>query len=94
MEAVGSDDARQEWNRVAPRTREEIVKLRRRKYARFNDQHFTEKLAAEEGLMMSRATVRRGLRAAGIGVTYTPAPSVVGSASSRCVEQQSPTATA
>lgn len=58
------------WNRVAQSKREEIVKLRRGKYAGFNDQHFTEKLAAE-GLVVSRATVRRVLREAGIGAART-----------------------
>src|SRR5262249_52476214 len=35
------------------------------KYAGFNDQHLTEKLAAEEQLVLGRETVRRILRAAG-----------------------------
>jgi hypothetical protein len=33
----------------------------------FNDQHFTEKLAEVEGLKLSRETVRRILRDAGLG---------------------------
>jgi transposase len=53
--------------RIAPRVRERIVELRRRKYDRFNDVHFTEKLAEVEGLSVSRVSVRRILRAAGIG---------------------------
>lgn len=44
-----------------------IVELWREKYAGFNDQHFTEKLAELEGLKLSRQTVRRLLRKAGIG---------------------------
>ncbi len=44
-----------------------VVELRREKYAGFNDQHFTEKLAEVEGLKLSRQTVRRLLRKAGIG---------------------------
>src|SRR5208282_3866402 len=44
-----------------------VVELRLDKYHGFNDQHFTEKLAAEEGMQLSRATVRRLLRAARIG---------------------------
>jgi hypothetical protein len=43
------------------------VRLRRKKYAGFNDQHFTEKLLEEEGVEISRASVQRLLRAAGIG---------------------------
>jgi hypothetical protein len=44
-----------------------IIELARVKYAGFNDQHFTEKLLANEGLSVSRQTVRRILRLAGIG---------------------------
>src|SRR5512138_1223578 len=47
--------------------RERIVELARGKYVGFNDQHFTEKLIADEGLPVSRQTVRRILRQAGIG---------------------------
>jgi transposase len=46
---------------------ERVVELWRGKYTGFNDQHFTEKLEAKEGLALSRSTVRRMLRAAGIG---------------------------
>lgn len=42
------------------------MELRRGKYAGFNDQHFTEKLVEVEGLELSRETVRRILREAGI----------------------------
>ena len=41
-----------------------ILTLARGKYAGFNDSHLTEKLCAEEGLALSRETVRRILRAA------------------------------
>jgi hypothetical protein len=44
-----------------------VVMLRRGKYDGFNDQHFTEKLAEVEGLVLSRETVRRILREAGLG---------------------------
>jgi transposase len=47
--------------------RERVVELWRERYAGFNDQHFTEKLAEVEGLKLSRQTVRRVLRKAGIG---------------------------
>jgi hypothetical protein len=36
--------------------REQVVMLRRGKYDGFNDQHFTEKLAELEGLVLSRET--------------------------------------
>ena len=41
-----------------------ILTLARDKYRGFNDSHLTEKLCAEEGLTVSRETVRRLLRAA------------------------------
>jgi hypothetical protein len=47
--------------------RERIVELARGKYEGFNDQHFTEKLRDDEGVQVSRQTVRRILRLAGIG---------------------------
>jgi transposase len=53
-------------NRVGEQVRARVVELRLDKYTGFNDQHFTEKLAEVEGLVLSRATVRRMLRAAGI----------------------------
>jgi hypothetical protein len=40
--------------------------LRRGKYDGFNDQHFTEKLVEVEGLGLTRETVRRILRGAGV----------------------------
>jgi transposase len=46
---------------------ERVIDLWREKYTGFNDQHFTEKLEHEEGLILSRSTVRRMLRGAGIG---------------------------
>lgn len=63
---IHGNRGRPPWNRIAQRIREQIVRLRRGKYAGFNDQHFEEKLAELEGLAVSRATVRRVLRAAGI----------------------------
>ena len=53
---------------LAPATRERIVALRRTTYRDFNDTHFTEKLALlVPPLGVSVRTVRRILRAAGIG---------------------------
>ena len=64
--AVHGNRGRAPSHRLAPAIRERIVELRRTRYAGFNDQHFTEKLAESEQIVMSRATVRRVLRAAGI----------------------------
>lgn len=54
-------------NRVSEELQGRIVAFRRKKYSGFNDQHFTEKLGAVEGVTISRASVQRLLRAAGIG---------------------------
>jgi transposase len=49
---------------VSPPQKQLILTLARGKYRGFNDSHLTEKLCAEEGLALSRETVRRILRAA------------------------------
>lgn len=64
---VHGNTGRASPQRIAQRVREQIVKLRRQKYDGFNDVHFTEKLAEVEGVKVSRVSVRRVLRAAGIG---------------------------
>ena len=46
--------------------RAQVVALARGRYAGLNDVHLTEKLTAIEGLVLSRATVQRWLRAAGL----------------------------
>jgi len=55
--------------RAAPpqRTRHRILTLARTRYAGFNDHHLQEKLVEHEGLSLSRETLRRILRAAGLG---------------------------
>ena len=47
--------------------RDRVIALARARYRGFNDHHFHEKLLEEEGLTLSRETVRRILRAAGHG---------------------------
>jgi Helix-turn-helix domain len=54
-------------NRLAAPLRAQVVALARGRYVGLNDVHLTEKLTAIEGLSVSRATVRRILRAAGVG---------------------------
>jgi transposase len=54
-------------HRTSQKVREQVLALRRGKYDGFNDQHFTEKLVEVEGLPLSRETVRRILRSAGVG---------------------------
>jgi len=46
---------------------ERIVQLARGTYAGFNDHHLCEKLVEREGFLLSRETLRRLLRQAGIG---------------------------
>jgi transposase len=46
--------------------RRRIVELSRKKYAEFNDSHFTEQLEQREGVKVSRETVRKIRRGAGI----------------------------
>jgi|SRR5579862_4846952 len=61
----GNVGQKRKWG-LKQSTRRKIVKLAETKYAGFNDTHFSEKLAEEEGVEVSRETVRRVLRAAGI----------------------------
>jgi hypothetical protein len=49
------------------RVRQAIVGLPRTTYAGFNDHHLCEKLCEVEGFSLSRETLRRLLRAAGLG---------------------------
>lgn len=53
-------------NAIAVSVRERVVELARGKYAGFNDSHLHEKLTGNEGLTISRASVQRILREAGI----------------------------
>jgi transposase len=47
--------------------RDRILRLARSTYAGFNDHHLCEKLTEQEGLSLSRETLRRLLRSAGLG---------------------------
>jgi hypothetical protein len=47
--------------------RDRILGLARTRYAGFNDHHLTEKLVEVEGFSLSRETLRRLLRSAGLG---------------------------
>lgn len=53
--------------RIPPEVVEIVLKLATGKYAGFNDVHLTEKLVEEEGLRISASSVRRILRAHGLG---------------------------
>ena len=53
-------------NAIEGGLRRQIVELASGKYYGFNQQHFTEKLADQEGIALSRSTVRRILLAQGM----------------------------
>ena len=55
------------WNKTGSQSIEKVIGLARGRYQGLNDTHFTEKLKDKEQLKLSRATVRRVLRTAGIG---------------------------
>ena len=54
-------------NKVSVEVAEMVVRLAREEYADYNDQHMTEELAEQHGLVLSSPTVRRLRRAAGLG---------------------------
>lgn len=62
-------------HRISDATRAQILALRRTTYRDFNDTHFAEKLAREDPpIAVSARTVRRVLRAAGIGSVWRRRP--------------------
>jgi len=54
-------------NRLSDQLKQEVLALSRQRYEGLNDVHFTEMLSEREGLEVSRETVRRWRREAGIG---------------------------
>ena len=54
------------FNRIDSSVREVVIDLATTKYRGFNQQHFSEKLNEEEGISLSRSTVRRILLRQGI----------------------------
>lgn len=54
------------YNRIDLVIREAVIELAKGKYRGFNQQHFSEKLSEEEGIVLSRSTVRRVLLEQGI----------------------------
>jgi hypothetical protein len=63
---VHGNRGRESARRLPDALRNQIVALARCRYAGLNDHHLTEKLTTVEGLAVSRATVQRVLRAAGL----------------------------
>ena len=54
------------WNKTGLEKLHKVIELARGRYQGLNDTHFTEKLKEKEKINLSRPTVRRALRAAGI----------------------------
>lgn len=54
------------WNKTGSERLQKMIALARARYQGLNDTHLTEKLKEKEKIEVSRATVRRVLRAAGI----------------------------
>lgn len=54
------------WNQTRSEKLNKVIELARGRYQGLNDTHFTEKLKEKEKVNLSRPTVRRVLRAAGI----------------------------
>jgi hypothetical protein len=54
------------WNKTRSEKLHKVMQLARGRYQGLNDTHFTEKLKEKEKINLSRTTVRRVLRAAGI----------------------------
>jgi transposase len=63
---VHGNRGRPSGRRLPAGTQQAILRLARGKYAGLNTTHLTEKLQTQEGLPVSRATVHRLLRAAGV----------------------------
>ena len=63
---IHGNRGRRSARRLPDALRRQIVALARGRYAGLNDHHLTEKLITVEGLAVSRATVQRVLRAAGL----------------------------
>ncbi len=61
----GNRGSKREWA-LSKTLQRKILALGRNKYAGFNDNHLTEKLQELEGIAVSRESVRRILRRAGV----------------------------
>src|SRR3989442_15804526 len=63
---VHGNTGRAPANRIEDAVRERIVRLARARYAGINDSHLAELLAERERITLSRRTLQRILRAAGL----------------------------
>jgi transposase len=63
---VHGNRGKQAWNKTVSDKLEKVIQLARGQYQGLNDTHFAEKLKEKEKIKLSRPTVRRILRAAGM----------------------------
>ncbi len=63
---IHGNAGRPPWNRVPDALRQKVVELSKERYWDFNDVHFTEKLFEQRQIELSRETIRRLRRGAGI----------------------------
>jgi transposase len=63
---IHGNTGRAPWNLTADSIRQKVLELSKQLYEGFNDMHFTEKLSEEHQIELSRETVRRLRRRAGI----------------------------
>lgn len=68
------NSGRQPVHTIGMEVRQRVVMLARTTYQGCTEQHLSELLAEREGLTISRSSLRRILRAAGIGTRHQPAP--------------------
>jgi transposase len=68
---VHGNTGRSPANKLSAEVIDRVVKLRRTTYDGFNDHHFHEKLTEKEGVVISRPSVQRVLREAGIGAVQS-----------------------
>jgi len=63
---IHGNTGRPSLRRLSEMLRQKVLQLSREVYSYFNDTHFSEKLVEEEGMVLSRETVRKIRREAGI----------------------------
>ena len=68
---VHGNRGKRAWNKTQSEKLEKVIKLARGQYQGLNDTHFAEKLQEQEKIKLSRTTMRRVLRAAGIAAVRT-----------------------
>lgn len=59
---------------ISPEVKAQVIQLAQKEYLDYNDQHFTEELAACYGIVLSRSTVRRLRRGTGLGSPHKHRP--------------------